>query len=375
MSVTASQASTGKFDATFIEVQGRLSGKERGPDNTLILDLDEGPQSFRAVLNPGRSDILFRKLKLNSSLRLSGVCVVDPALTGNLTPFVLLLRSNEDLKILAGPPWWSTGHVIAIVVAALLVALIFNFVYHRMAHWRLQGVLEERQRLAHEMHDTLAQSFAGIGFQLQAIRNGLPEENSNVLQQLDLARNLVRHSHEEARRSIATLRPESLESEDILSALDHCARRMVAGGTVEVFSEREGDQRDLPLRIADTLYRIGQEAVANAVRHANPTRLTIRLKYQENLARLQIEDDGAGFVPDNGLHGFGIRGMRRRADSISAAFQIQSRPEGGTMVQIDAPLPPRVTFITWPKLFWRYVREHWIDVRPSKHADSHSYRG
>lgn len=106
--------------------------------------------------------------------------------------------------------------MIAIVVMALLLALVFNFVYHRIAHWRLQGALEERQRLAHEMHDTLAQSFAGIGFQLQAIRNGVPGQDTHLLDQLDLASNLVRHSHEEARRRIATLRPESLESEDIL---------------------------------------------------------------------------------------------------------------------------------------------------------------
>jgi len=375
VSVTASQASTGIFDATFIEVQGRLAGKEHGPDNTLILDLDEGPQSFRAIMNPGRGDYLFSKLKLNSSLRLRGICVVDSAFTHNLTPFVLLLRSNEDLEVLAGPPWWSTGHVIAIVVASLLLALVVNFVYHRIAHWRMQGVLEERQRLAHEMHDTLAQSFAGIGFQLQAIRNRLPEESPGVLQQLDLASNLVRHSHEEARRSIATLRPESLESEDILSALDRCARRMVEGGMVQVLSQLEGDPRPIPLRIADTLYRIGQEAVANAVRHAQPTILTIRLRYSQNMASLQIEDNGAGFHKGDGLLSFGIRGMQRRAQSISAEFHIESAPGAGTRIQVNAPLPPRVTLTTWPKLLWRYLKEHWTDVRPSKHADSHSYRG
>jgi signal transduction histidine kinase len=375
VSVTASQASTGKFDAEFVEVQGHLTGKEHGSDNSLILNLDEGPQSFRAILNPGRSDYLFNTVKLGSSLRLRGICVVDPAFTRNLTPFVLLLRSNEDLEVLAGPPWWSTGHIIAIVFGLLVLALVVNFVYHRIAHWRLQGVLEERQRLAHEMHDTLAQSFAGIGFQLQAIRNRLPEEESAVLQQLDLASNLVRHSHEEARRSIATLRPESLESEDILAALERCARRMVEGGTVEVVVEREGDQRPIPLRIADTLYRIGQEAIANAVRHAQPGMLTIRLTYSNNLACLQIEDNGAGFQKGNGLGGFGIRGMKRRAQSISAEFHIESEPGAGTRIRINAPLPPRITLINWPKLSWRYFKEQWTDVRPSKQPDSNSYRG
>jgi signal transduction histidine kinase len=375
VSVTAFQASTGKFDAEFVELQGHLTGKEYGPDNTLILNLDEGPQSFRALLNPGRSEYLFSRLKLGSSLRLRGICVVAPTFTQNLTPFVLLLRSNEDLEVLAGPPWWSTGHVIAIVVASLLLALVVNFVYHHIAHWRLQGVLEERQRLAHEMHDTLAQSFAGIGFQLQAIRNRLPEEDSAVLQQLDLASELVRHSHEEARRSIATLRPESLESQDVLSALDHCARRLVEGGAVQVVSEEEGDQRPIPLRIADTLYRIGQEAVANAVRHAQPTILTIRIKYSHNLAYLQVEDNGVGFENGEGLLGFGLRGMRRRAQSISADFHIESKPGVGTQIQIAAPLPPRVTVTTLPRMFGRYVRERWIYARPAKQNDSYSYRG
>jgi signal transduction histidine kinase len=375
VSVTASQASTGKYDATFVELQGRLVSKEHGAENTLILDLDEGPQSFRAIMNPGRSDYLFSMLKLGSRLRLRGICVVDSAFTHNLTPFVVLLRSNEDLQVLAGPPWWNTGHVIAIVVALLLLALVVNFVYHRIAHWRLQGVLEERQRLAHEMHDTLAQSFAGIGFQLQAIRNGIDDKETGILQQLNMASTLVRHSHEEARRSIATLRPEAPESENILSGLDVCARRMVEGGSVHVVSEEEGDARPIPLRISDTLYRIGQEAVANAVRHAQPTLLTIRLTYSNNRACLLISDNGAGFEPGNGLLGFGIRGMKRRAQSISAEFKIHSKPGDGTTVQVTALLPPRITLTSWPKMLWNYLRERWINVRTSKPADSHSYRG
>lgn len=375
VSVTAYQASTGKYDATFIELTGHLAGKELAAGNMMVLDLDEGSQSFRAMMNSGRGSYLFNKLKPGSSLRLRGICVVDPALTHNLTPFVLLLRSSEDITVIAGPPWWSARHVTSVVVIVLLLALIINFVYNRIVHWRLHGVMEERQRLADEMHDTLAQSFAGIGFQLQAIRNGIPGENTHVLNQLDLAASLVRHSHEEARRSIVTLRSESMGSEDVLSALEICAKRMVEGGVVGVVSEREGEQRPVPLRIVDALYRIGQEAIANAVRHANPTVLRIRLKYDQNHACLQIEDNGKGFAKsDEGL-GLGIRGMRRRARGISAKIEIHSTPGAGTCVQISAPLSPRVTLTNWPKLFWKYGSEHWIDVRPSKQAHSHPYRG
>lgn len=375
VAVTATQASTGKFDATFIEVQGRLTAKERGPENTLILDLEESGQSFRAVMHPGRSAYVFDHLKIGSRLNLRGICAVDPSFTYNLAPFVLLLRSSDDLSVLAGPPWWSAGHVIAMISGLLLMALVAIFVYQRVENWRLRAVLAERERLAHEMHDTLAQSFAGIGFQLQAIRNRLPMQESGLHQQLDFADNLVRHSHEEARRSIAMLRPDSLESEDLLAALDQHARRLVEGGAVRVISERSGEIRPLPLRIADTLFRVGQESIANSIRHANPTVLRIRLHYGENAASLQIEDDGTGFVPRAGLHGFGIRGMRRRAQSVSAAFRLDSAPGGGTRIEVTAPLPPRVTVSTWPKLLWKYLTESLNGARSSKLSNSHSYRG
>lgn len=375
VSVTASQASTGKFDATFIEVRGRLVAKEHGPRDALTLDLDEGPQTFRAILSSTRGDQLFHKLRLGSILQLRGICVVDPKFTRSRTPFVLLLRSNEDLQLLAGPPWWNTGHILLLGMLILLLGLFIILIYRRIEHWRFNAVLQERERLAREMHDTLAQSFAGVGFQLQAIRTGLPNEMTDLHRQLDLASNLVRRSHEEARRSITTLRPEWLKSEDVLSALDMSARHMVAGGSVQVATERQGDQRTIPLRIADALFRIGQEAIANAIRHANPSLLKLRLKYDKDMAYLEIEDNGTGFALGKSAAGFGIRGMRKRAQDISATLTIESQPGKGTRVLISAPLPSRVTFISWPKLWWNFVMEHESNAEFSKRADSYSYRG
>lgn len=356
--VSASQAATGAFNATFIEVEGRLRKKEYGPNNTLLLDFDAGAQSFRAIMSRGRGDALFVKLKPNSLLRLRGVCAVSSAFTHNLTPFVLLLRSPEDVDVLAEPPWLSARHLIVIALGILLLALFANYFYTRVEHWRLRAVLEERERLAHEMHDTLAQSFAGIGFQLEAIRNGVPEELHATHQQLNLATDLVRHSHEEARRSIATLRPESLESGDLLKALQTCAHRMIGEGSIHIFTSSDGDIRNMPLRITDTLYRIGQEAIANAVRHAHPATIKISLHYAKNLVTLLIVDDGIGFPQSGTLSGFGVRGMRKRADSIGAKFEIISELEEGTRVKTIAMLPPRLTFISWPQFLWKYFRSY-----------------
>lgn len=372
LSVTAAQASTGRYDATFVEMQGLLTGWRHGPGKRLVLDLQDGPQSFNAILNPGRSDSLLTSLRPGSVMRVRGICVVDPALTRYRTPFVLLLRSNEDLELISGPPWWSAGHVLAIVLALFLLSMGAIALYHRLENWRLLAIMKERTRLAHEMHDTLAQSFAGIGFQLQAIRNRVPDGMPVISQQLQLASELVRHSHEEARRSLATLHSEELQSEDVLAALEQCARRMIEGCAVQVIALREGDARTVPLRIADPLYRIGQEAIANAIRHANPTALTLRLTFSKNSVSLGIEDDGVGFVPENGLHGFGIRGMRRRAQGISAVFSITSRPGAGTQIRVDSPLPPPFGFAALPGFLWKITKEHRSHVRA---ANSHIYRG
>jgi signal transduction histidine kinase len=113
----------------------------------------------------------------------------------------------------------------------------------------------------------------------------------------------------------------------------------------------------MPLRTTDTLYRIGQEAIANAVRHARPTNITIWLEYQKNLVDMVVADDGAGFTQFGNLRGFGLRGMRKRAATISAELQILSTLGHGTRVQITAPLPPRITVFSWPRFLWKYLKE------------------
>jgi signal transduction histidine kinase len=375
VSVTASQAATGIFDATFIELEGYLTGKGIGRANTMTLELQRGDQAFGVIMNPGRSDVLFRTLKQGSLLRLRGICVVDPEFTHNLTPFVLLLRSADDVAVLAGPPWWTAGHLAAMIVLAFILTLMASLLYGRIERWRLRAVLEERERLAHEVHDTLAQSFAGIGFQLQAIRNDLQEPNADVHRQLDLACDLVRHSHAEARRSIATLRPESLESIGLLAALDRCARKMVDGGAVQVFTTSTGTSRPLPIRTSDALFKIGQEAIANAVIHAGPRTLKILLTYEKEKVDLIVQDDGEGFSAGGASLGFGLQGMRKRADSISANLEIVSTPHEGTCVRVKAPLPPRLAFKTLPAYIWQYFQERRSNAQKWERTHTYSYRG
>ena len=366
VSVTAAQAATGAFDATFIEVSGHLRQKEYGPDDTLVFDLTSGSQSFRVILNRGRGNSLYKNLALDSMLRVRGVAVMDPLYTQGTVPFAMLARSSDDFEVLAGPPWWSAGHLVLIGICLLLLAFIVNILYHRIESMRLQAVAEEREHLAYDMHDTLAQSVAGIGFQLEAIRMNTPNQLDQVHRQLDLASELVRHSHAEARRSIDMLRPQQLDSKGLLSALTHTAERLVQGGSVRVLAQTVGESRTLPLRINDALYRLGQEALANAVRHANARHLRITLRYDVDAVVLTVGDDGAGIAREAEAQGFGVQGMRKRAASISAKLEIISAPTQGTTVVITAPLAPRLTLLRWPWQIRKLFQEklpHGADAR------------
>ena len=351
VAVAASQAATGSFDAQYVEVQGKLEEKRDDGHGTEILTLEDESQSFVALVTGlGRSPYL-EALKAKSKLRLRGICVTDSRYTHDMTAFALLLPSPGDIEVLEGPPWWSPAHILELAGGVLLLALASVTGFFLVERLRMQSVLEERQRLAHEMHDTLAQSFAGLGFQLQAICDDL-EDGIDITPQLEQAQEMVRNSHEEARRSISTLRPELLESVGLLSTLETCARRIVSqSASVEIKTVSEGSVQSLPLSVSDTLLRIGYEAIANAIRHAHCSRLTISLFYENSTVELIVEDDGAGFIVSSDSAGFGIRGMHKRADNISAQFRVDSAPGRGTRVRVRAPIPPS---------FARAIARRWL---------------
>jgi signal transduction histidine kinase len=343
VAITAAQAATGAYDAMFIEVDGVLAQHSNAADGSLELDFTSNGESFRAVVDAGRSRASLRNLAAQSRLRLRGICVVDPDFTHNLYPFVLLVPSADDIEVLAGPPWWSARSLALLGLGATILLLLGLLLYIRVDHWRLQAVLNERERIAHEMHDSLAQSFVGIGFQLQAIGNGVPRDLPEVNHQLELASELVRHSHEEARRSLMTLRREFLEGESLHTALERFARRMVEHGTVNVDLDVRGEENGLPFALKDTLFRIGQEAIANSLRHGSPSVISIRTEYGTTTVSMTIQDNGVGFEPASPTRGFGLQGMRKRAEGMAARLEVTSSAGMGTRVLVSAPLPLRLT--------------------------------
>lgn len=207
---------------------------------------------------------------------------------------------------------------------------------------RYSGVLQERARLAREIHDTLAQAFVGIASQLDVVEMKLPESAVDTKGSLDLARRMALHSLTEARRSLSDLRTAALDDQDLHTALRTGAEMWVAGSGVEVQVEVGGDTADVSPDVAQQVLRIAQEAVTNALKHSGASRVTVTLQIENRRLELRVVDNGTGFESRdifayaNGH--FGVLGMRERAERVNGELRLESLPGHGTQVCIVVPL-------------------------------------
>ena len=212
----------------------------------------------------------------------------------------------------------------------------------RQIHGRFALVVEERARMAREIHDTLAQGFVGISLQLDTLETALDDDPGAARQYLNHAQKMARHSLTEARQSMADLRTPGLPEQSLPAILTAAMPRWVAGSRVEVRLNVPQSDRKLPADLAQNLLRIAQEAVTNAVKHAMARVVRLDLNIEDSFLRLRIEDDGRGFEPADtfsvsGGH-FGIVGMRERTERLGGEFDLASRPGNGTQVEVRVPL-------------------------------------
>jgi len=234
--------------------------------------------------------------------------------------------SREDLRLL-----YTIGDLLSIAIER---ARLFN----KSAE---SGATEERNRLAREIHDTLAQGLAGITLQLETadvlLESGQdPQKISNAIQQ---ALELARANLEEARRSVLDLRAAPLEGRTLGQALRALAQEAAGKGDLEIDFELTGGTRPLPVRIEAGLYRIAQEALANVVQHAGAQRATLSLTTLPEQVTLVVEDDGHGFDPQQARRDrFGLIGLNERAKLLGGTLQLHSGPDSGTRVEINLPL-------------------------------------
>ena len=199
------------------------------------------------------------------------------------------------------------------------------------------SILEERNRMAREIHDTLAQAFTGILAQVGAAKQVLTDDLEATESHLDLIKELARTGLVEARRSVVALRPQLLEEGSLQSALHRLVAQLrTAAIDTTLYYEIEGAVYSLPTEIESNLLRMGQEALTNAIRHANADEIRVELVYDRDRFCLRVRDNGQGFgvgsIPAS--EGFGLLGMSERAERIGAQLTIRSQPGQGTEIVV-----------------------------------------
>jgi signal transduction histidine kinase/ligand-binding sensor domain-containing protein len=231
--------------------------------------------------------------------------------------------------------------LIAVAVSVILLTGLFYRLRMHGLRARYSMVLEERNRIAQDIHDTFAQNLAGIALQLDSMTMQLADVPAHLRESLDQACNLTRYSLAEARRAIGDLRSDELERRQLADAVPEIANRLAAGTAVRTEIRIVGSPRNLNPLLEKNLLRILREAVANALKHAQARVIDIELRYEAESLMLHVRDDGKGFDTERaiplGVGHYGLIGMRERVERIGGHLKLSSRPGEGTDVLVDVP--------------------------------------
>jgi signal transduction histidine kinase len=248
--------------------------------------------------------------------------------------------AEQVLSIEWRPHFYKTAWFPALCgLAALAVAWIWYRLHVRNLRQRFAAVLEERNRVAREMHDTLIQGCVGVSALLEAASSAQEVSPSITDELLDRARNEVRATVDEARLAVWDLRRNA--SEGLAPAISQLARRLSLETGIPIRFESSGPPLDLGAETERSLLMIVREALQNALRHAAPKHVSVALRSDRRGLQVEIEDDGRGFDPSiinssNGRH-YGLIGMRERAEKLGGRLSLTSSPGKGAQVRLSVP--------------------------------------
>jgi len=326
-------------DATLVRMEGTLLSVLTGPAAPTFV-LKVGDTVFDADLAAGAPLGALERLRAGSVVAVTGVYAYQP---GPAPSFRLLLRGPGDVVLLSAAPWWTMGHtgvMLAILAMGTAGAMVWVGASGRRKRQQYQAVLNERTRVARELHDTLEQGLSGIALQLEAVAATLDASPSRAQQSLDVARQMLRYSLEETRRSVMDLRSQALESRDLGGALTDLARQMTLGTAATAHVRVEGAPARLDAAAEHHLLRIGLEALTNALKYSGAGRIDIVLRFEAVGTTLVVRDDGCGMgqaAHDPSSGHFGLQGMRERVDKLGGVLSIESAPGCGTSILVTLP--------------------------------------
>jgi signal transduction histidine kinase len=353
--LTAAQLLDGLHHADHAAVSGHLLDRIETPfdggNHHLVLALQSPRGVFTAELDSPYSKDMASAWEAGSLLEVTGICVVQTNASGEPATFKILVPDAAGIRVVKAAPFFTVGRMLVLLCITLAILLAFALAAYLLArrNTRLRSEVSERQaiatergRLARDLHDTLEQGLTGLQLHIRGITLSLDDRQQETRSRLETMRELVKQCRTEVRQSIWDLRAEALENYDLADAIHRMAQSVFLGsGTrVEFQQRREGGK--IPGLIGDNLLRIAQEAMTNALKHAQATLIEIELVTNPTSASLTVSDDGLGLsnMPQDSRGHFGLVGMEERANRIGATLLVESRPDGGTSVHVEVPLPP-----------------------------------
>ena len=340
---------TARFNGTVVGIE---LGKTKYRNCTILCE------DFTINVNSGTAGDLPESVAIGSQVEVTGTCITH---AGTWHPSVsfphvedtptVVLRHPEDIKVVAGPPWWTPLRLLvafvallALMAAILLWAIALKFVAERRSRQLFKAEIGkaeetlrvgERTRLAVELHDTIAQNLTGAAFQIEAAKDAT-EPGSEAVSYLTCAEQILKSCRTELRRCIWDLKSNALEVPDLNAAILATVRPIAGNADVHIrFNVPRSRISDVT---AHALLRIIRELVANAVHHGHATRIRIAGEIADERLRFSVSDNGCGFDPEScpgpSTGHFGLDGIRERVDAFEGEFSLETAQGKGTRVTV-----------------------------------------
>lgn len=349
-----------RYDANLVQLEAELREIRRTAEGLQLVMLWHGLEVHGRLAATEAPSAAWQP---GSQLRVTGICIAGqtefPRLTGLWVAddLHLWIRSPQDIAVVRRAPWLTTRRALVAGLAIAAVALVAlaamatgtrrqlarREAARRLAEAEFAAMLAERNRLAREIHDTVAQDLNAVSMQLELAKNATKAGKADAVGPfLNAAHQIVRHCLASARESIWDMRSHVLERHELVSAVRLVAEQLRGGMTCEIRTRVQGRPRRLPPNVENSLLRIGQEAVSNALKHAHPRLIELDFSYQDSVVSMAVADDGPGITAmksDETDSRFGLRGMRERVARMNGQLTIGPRAEGGTRVEVIVTAP------------------------------------
>jgi signal transduction histidine kinase len=348
-------------EADLVSIEAGLREINVDPAGVRLL-LDWKGEAIEGLLAGETRETLPKDWQPGSRVRVAGICAV-PLPVGRresglwtATNFQLLLRTPADLAVVVPAPWWNPERLNQLLAVSALILLLVIVVLgiswrrqvvrreteRKMAEAEFSAILGERNRMARDIHDSLAQGLNAVSMQLELAKNAAGQGTEKVLPHVSTAHVIVRSCLNEARESIWNMRSHALEQTDLAGALENVLRQLGSGLAIDSKVVVVGRRRRLAPQLENDLLRIGQEAIANTIKHSGASRLEVRLEFGADVVRLRVSDNGHGFDADAGGAGgghYGLAGIRERVAQMHARLDLVSDAAGGTALTVEVPSP------------------------------------